>query len=78
MKLYESRIEAHQQYEGELNPVLVEFGTDKAELKRRQAAAALTVAPEEAWTFDEASGEATVSVDGVDYIAFVRRINLVC
>lgn len=83
MNIYESRIEASSQYEGELCPMLVEYGTDKAELKRRQVPVALKIAPDAAWTFNEADGTATVSVKEsehytVDYVAYVRRIELVC
>lgn len=81
-KIYRATIWASPEFEA----TYVEwerFGADKKALKAMQMAHALTIAPEEAWTFDEVSGEASVEVSGehmpdTSYTAECVRLELVC
>lgn len=75
--IYESAIETHTQYDGQGTDVLREYGTDRAELTRRHHDQAARIAPESAWDSD-LDGSATVKVDGIDYVGYIRRVELVC
>lgn len=54
------------------------YGADKKALKALQTVAALKIAPDAAWAFDERHGTASVTVGDRDYLAECVSIELVC
>lgn len=78
MKIYQARIDTYEQYEGQGNPAYIEFGANLQALWARWNAAGAKIAPDDDWTSHADGMGCEVTVDGVQYVARIEPIELVC